>query len=125
MFPLPPLVEPTVTELTFNPIELPVTVRLKVQLPPGTSEPTLRETVSWAGLLSVKVSVPPHWLEDPATRSNPAGRVSVKLIPVNVVVRFGFSIVKLRSVVALVRIELASKVLAIDGGATTVSGAMP
>ena len=57
--------------------------------------------------------------------SNPAGRVSVKLIPVRVADMFGLLMEKVSVVVLPVKMGLAANDLAITGGATTVSEEVP
>jgi len=123
--PVPPFVELTVTELVLSPAVVPVTVTLKEQLAPATSEPPLNETVSCAGSLLVTVNVPPHCELDELTTSKPAGRVSVKLIPVNVVAVFGLLIEKLSVVVLPVKIGFDVNDFWITGGATTVKDETP
>lgn len=125
VLPVPPFVELTVTELALSPAVLPVTLTLNEQLPAAASEPPLSETVSCAGALFAVVSVPPHCGDDPFATSKPAGRVSVKLIPVSAVEVFGLVIEKLSVVLLPVKMGFAVNDLAMAGGATTVNDDVP
>lgn len=125
VLPVPPLVELTVTEFVLSPTVVPMTVTLKEQLAPTASEPPLSEMVSCKGALFVTVSVPPHCELDEVTTSSPAGRVSVKLTPVNIVAVLGLLIVNVSAVELPVKMGFAVKALLMTGGATTVKEAVP
>ncbi len=61
VFPSPPSVEVTVpVTLSFEPVVVPVTVTLNVQLSSAAMDPPVKTIVSATGSLSVTVSVPPH-----------------------------------------------------------------
>ena len=123
VLPVPPLVEVTLpVVLIFSPVLLPVTVTLKLQLPPAAIDPPLKAITPVA---AVVVRVPPHWDVDESATVSPAGRVSVNATPVRAVEGFGLLIEKIRLVVSPVKMGFAVKDLAMTGGATTVSEATP
>jgi hypothetical protein len=123
VLPVPPLVEVTLpVVLVLRPVVLPVTVRLKLQLPPAAMEPPLRAI---SPVAAVVVSVPPHWEVDESATVSPAGSVSVNATPVRAVEELGLLIENVRLVVLPVKIGLAVKDLPMTGGATTVSVAVP
>jgi len=120
--PVPPFVDDTAPVVLFlTPAVAPVTVRVKVQLPP----PAIVAPLSVIRLLPVTVNVPPHWLE-PALFGvvSPGGKVSVNPTPVNATPEFGLVIVKLRLVVPPTAMFAAPNALLIVGGATTVTVAV-
>src|SRR5262249_57481374 len=95
--PAPPFVDDTAPVVLFLPPAVaPVTVRVKVQLPP----PAIVAPLSVIRLLPVTVNVPPHWLE-PALFGvvSPGGKVSVNPTPGNATPEFGLGILKLNLVV--------------------------
>ena len=103
--------------LTFEPIVIPVTVTLKVQLPLPARVTPLSAIVS--GAVTVNVPVVPQIgvvVEDATVK--PAGRVSVKFTLVSGR-RFGFVIVKDRVEVSPVKMISGTKLFAITGGWTT------
>ena len=124
VLPVPPLVELTVTELFFNPAVLPVTLTERVHdSPAGRLTPvtlTLEEPAA-------AVAVPPQELTilGVAATTSPAGRVSVKLTPLNVVEVFGLLMVNDNVVEPPVRIGFAANDLLMTGGATTVKEDVP
>lgn len=124
VLPVPPLVELTVTELALRPIVVPCTSSEIVQDAPAAKLVPLKLTVE---VPAVAVAVPPQSLDKlfGSATIRPAGRESVKLTPVSVVVVLGLLIDLVRLVVLFVRIEFEPKDFAITGGATTVSEAMP
>jgi len=117
------LAEVTVTELFCGPVTLPSTFTEKVQLAPDERAAPARLT---AAVLGVAVMVPPPHVPvspfgDPTI--NPEGKLSVKAMPVRFPAAFGFVIVKVRLVLSYSVMETAPKLLLMDGGASTVSGA--
>lgn len=66
--------------LSYTPAVVPVTVTLKVQLPPAVSDPPVSAIVL---VPAVVVSVPPHCGVEFVAISRPAGKTSVKATPVN------------------------------------------
>ena len=122
LFPVPPFVAEIVPAVLFLvPAAVPLTVTLKVQLASAAREPPLSAMVDGA----VVVTVPPHWEEDPPMTSTPAGRLSLKAMPVRVVVELGLVTVKLSVVDAEVRIGVAANAMEMLGGARTVSESVP
>jgi len=110
------LIAPVV--LFHTPVVDPVTVTLKLQLPPPVSVPPLKLIV----LGAVVVSVPPHAAVGPEVATvTPAGSVSVKLIPVRFCVAFGLLMVNVSEVVAPSSTLEAPNALVIVGGVATVS----
>jgi hypothetical protein len=121
-FPFPPSVEViTVVVLFFVPDVVPVTTRLKLQLLFIVRDPPVKEMASGA----VVDRDPPHVGVGPLVPTvKPAGRVSVKLMPLKALLIFGFVIVKVRVEVFPVKMDAGSKDLARTGGAITVSEAV-
>ena len=115
VLPVPPLVELTVTELFCTPAATPVTVVEKVHDPLAAKAAPVKVT-----LLPEAVITPPHVPVTPFAVS-PEGNVSVKVMPVKVIVAFELLIVKLRLVVPFSGMLEAPKVLVIEGGPTTVT----
>ena len=107
--------------LFFVPAVVPVTVMLNVQFVFAASDPPLNVTV----LGAVVVSDPPQVVVGPLVATvNPAGRVSLKLMPLRRVPRLGLVIINVSVAVLPVKIELGENDLARAGGAFTVSGAV-
>ena len=67
-------------------------------------------------LAAVVVSVPPHCGVEELPTVNPAGSVSVKLMPVKVVAVFGLEMEKAKVVVLPVKMGFAVKDFEITGG---------
>ena len=123
VFPVPAVVEPTVTELFLSPAIVPFTLTVRVQEAPAVRLTPVK-------LMEVEpataVAVPPQELESPfgvATTKPvcvaPKVRSSVKFMPVNVVAVFGFEIVNVNAVELPVKIGFELKALLITGGAMT------
>jgi hypothetical protein len=125
VLPVPPFVEVTVTELVFSPTVVPVTFTENVQVSPGVRDAPDRLIVPEPG--TAVIDPPPQLPDKPlgSATTNPAGRLSVKPTPVRVVSMFGLLIENPRIVVLPVKIGFAVKDLAMAGGATTVSEAVP
>ena len=87
--------------LFFTPVVLPVTVKLKSQLPP-TETVALVNAIVLVAAVAVKLFTPPQTDEVESAIDNPAGNTSVNATPVNDVDRFGFVIEKLKLVELLV-----------------------
>jgi hypothetical protein len=120
VLPVPPFVEETVTLLFFVPAVEPSTFTENVQLPPAASVAPERLTVEEP---AKAVIVPPPQLPVRPlglATTNPAGRLSVKAMPVRVVPVLGLSIVKLKVVVPFNGMLAAPKDLLITGAAMTV-----
>lgn len=120
VFPVPPLVELTVTLLSWTPAVVPVTLTLNVQFELVARVAPDSETVPVPG---VAVIVPPP---QPPVKPlgvatvSPDGRVSVKLTPVSeIVFAAGLVTVKLKLVEPPTKIEDAPKDLLIEGAAIT------
>src|SRR5713226_1778642 len=94
VFPVPPSVEVTCTLLFFTPAVVPVTFT---------------------------VAVPPQVLDNPlgVATTRPAGRLSVKAIPVSAMVVFGFVMVKVNDVVPFKGMLAAPNALVMVGGEAT------
>ncbi len=125
MLPVPPLVDDTVTELSFAPAVVPVTLTENVQLPvAGIVAPDKLTVLDPA----VAVMAPPPQLPvNPfgVETTRPAGSVSVKATPVSdTALAAGLVIVKLNVVVPFKAMFAAPNDLAITGGATTTSVAV-
>jgi len=122
VFPFPPSVEVTaVVVLSFVPDVAPVTTKLNVQLLFVVREPPVRAIV----LGAVVVSDPPHAVVGPLVSTvKPAGKVSVKLMPLNELLIFGFVMVKVSVDGFVVKMDAGEKDLASAGGAITVSEAV-
>jgi len=116
VFPVPSLVEVTVTELFFTPAVVAVTLTTKVQ---GGPAPTI---VSPAKLTedapAVAVMVPEHVavITLGVETTNPAGKVSVNATPVSIPVTSGLVTVNVRLVLPPTAIAAAPKLLVILGG---------
>ena len=124
VFPVPPLVEATVTELVLSPTVVPVTFTLIVQDAPAARLTPVKLTIDDA---ATAVGVPPHVFESPlgVATTRPAGRLSVKFTPVKVVVVLGLLITNVSAVELPVKIGFAVNALLITGGATTVNEETP
>jgi hypothetical protein len=121
VFPVPPLLEVTVTELLLRPDVVPVTLTLKVHDEPAGSVPLDALIVPEPAVAVPTSDAPP--LQEPVmplgvATTNPDGNVSVKPTPVSVITEFGFVMVKLKVVVPLSGIEATPKALLIFGGDT-------
>lgn len=125
VFPVPPFVEVTVTELVFKPVVVPVTLTEKVQVSPPVRVAPARLIVLEPG---VAVIVPPPQEPDipfGLATTKPPGRLSVKLTPVSDVLVLGLLMEKVRAVLLPVKIGFAVKAFAITGGSITVSAEVP
>src|SRR6185312_12915224 len=89
VFPVPPSVDVTVTELFFTPAVVPVTLTETVQLALAASVPADKLTDPDP---ATAVAVPPQLLVKLGVEAttNPAGRLSVKAMPFSVTFVFGF-----------------------------------
>ena len=115
--PAPPSVEDTVdVVLFFAPATVPVTFTKKVHELFGASVAPVRLTLPEPAVATI--TPPPHEPESPfgVETTSPAGRLSVKAIPVNVVAALGFVMVKLKLVELPVATIAALKALTIEGG---------
>jgi hypothetical protein len=100
VFPVPPCVAETGTELFFTPDVLPVTLMENVQEEETAIVPADKETVEDpATAEDVPEQVLDKLLGEATTK--PAGRVSVKATPVNATLEFEFVMVKVSDVDAL------------------------
>src|SRR5277367_504003 len=125
VFPVPPLVDVTVTELFCTPAVAPVTLTENVHDAPAARDAPDKLTVD-APAVAVMVPeshVPVIMLGVETT--NPAGRVSVKAMPVRAPAVFGLVTRKVRLVLPPTEIIAAPKLLLIVGGFTTVMLAVP
>ena len=125
VFPVPPLVEETVTLFDFVPALVLVTVTVTVQLPPTAMLAPIRLAL---GPFAAAVTVPPVQVVEAfgvAAFCKPVGYVSVNVTPVNATVfAAGFVIVNVSVLVPLTAIELGENDLTIEGGAITVVEAL-
>jgi hypothetical protein len=124
VFPVPPFVDPTVTELSFSPTVVPVTFTVRVQAAPAARVTPLKLTELEAGVavaVPAQVFVKPLGLET----TSPAGNVSVKLTPVSAVPVFGLLIENVSAVEAPVKMGFAVNDLAMTGGSMTVRVEVP
>ena len=118
--PLPPSVDVTAdVVLFFVPAVVPVTVTLKVQLLFAASGPPPVK-VSKLPPLITRLPLPHKELVVPFRAVTPAGRVSVKPMPLNELARSGLVMVKDNVELLPVKIEDGEKDLARAGGAITV-----
>ena len=119
VLPVPPSVEVTVTELFFTPAVVPCTLTETVQLALAARVPAERLMLPDP---AVAVAVPPQVLFRAlgVATTRPAGRLSVKAIPVKARLVLGFWIVKVSEVVPFNGMLAAPNALAIDGGVATV-----
>src|SRR5258707_991238 len=106
--------------LFWTPEAVPVTVTLRVQFAPAASVPPEKARL----LPPLMTSVPPHGLVVPLGAVKPAGKVSLKLMPVKAPPPFGLLIRKLIVVVPLSAMLAAPNDLTIVGGETTVTVAV-
>jgi hypothetical protein len=115
VFPVPPLVETTVTVLVFVPILVPVTITVTVQLPLGGMEAPFKLT---SGPFAAAVTLPPEHVVDgfgvPAF-CTPDGYVSVNATPSNVVLELGLVMVNVRVDVPFIAICTGEKLLPMFG----------
>jgi hypothetical protein len=116
VLPVPPLVEATVTELFFTPADAPVTFTENVQLVAVAK--LAPDRLALADPAVAVIDPPPHEPLNPfgVEITNPAGKLSVKLIPVNVAFAAGLLIVKDNAVDPLSGIVAAPNDLEIAGG---------
>jgi hypothetical protein len=119
VFPVPPLVELTVTELFSVPPMVPVTFSASVQFPRAGIEPPERLTDPDP---ATAVIVPPQVFVTPlgVATIKPVGMVSVKLMPVRGTVAFELEIANVKLVLVPITTDAAPKVLVMEGGPTTV-----
>ena len=124
VFPVPPFVEFTVTELFLRPAVEPVTLTVTAQDAPAARLPPFKLKLEE---LSTAAAVPPQEFDRllGVAMIRPKGKESVKLTPLRIVELFGLLIVKLNVVVLPLKIGFAVKDLAITGGSMTVSVAVP
>jgi hypothetical protein len=118
---LPPLLAVMVTELFCTPAAIAVTLTENVQDAPAGRVPPdkLTEDAPAVAVMVPTPHVPVTTLGVETT--NPAGRVSVKVIPVMLPAVLGFVTVKLRLVLAPIARVAAPKLLLIVGGPNTVT----
>jgi len=118
VLPVPPLADVTLpVKLFFTPAVAPLTVTLKVHVPPGAIDAPLSEIVRVAATV---VTVPLQAAKLASTMLSPAGRTSVKATPVSVVEEFVLVIVNVRVDVLPTGIEVGLNDLLIEGAPTTV-----
>jgi hypothetical protein len=119
VLPVPPSVEVTVTLLFFTPGVVPWTFTETVQLALAASVPADKLTEPDP---AAAVAVPPHVLFRLGVEAtiNPAGKLSVKAIPVSARLVFGFWMVNVSEVVPFSGICAAPKAFVIAGGVATV-----
>jgi hypothetical protein len=118
VLPVPPLADVTLpVTLFFTPAVAPVTVTLKVQVPPGAIDAPLSEIVRVAATV---VTVPLQAEKLASTMLSPVGRTSVKATPVRVLVELVLVMVNVRVDVPPTAIEVGLKALLIEGAPTTV-----
>ena len=124
VLPTPPSVELTVTELFFTPAVLPVTLSEKLQLALGANEAAESPTLEVPA--TAVIVPPPQEPDNPfgVVTTRPAGRLSVKPIPVSVVAVLGLVMVKVSEVLALGATVAAPNALTIVGGLATSSVAV-
>jgi hypothetical protein len=120
VFPVPPLVEETVTELFLTPAVVPVTFTKKVQellIPSVAPERLTLEEAAVAVIVP-----PPHAPVSPfgVATTTPAGRLSVKATPVSAMLALGLLTVKVNFVFWFTPMLEAPKALVIVGGVPTV-----
>src|SRR5581483_1924150 len=123
--PLPPSVdEMAPVVLLWAPAALPVTLTTSVQL---VLPARLRADRLTLALPAAAVGVPPQVPPSPlgVEITKPAGRVSLKPMPLTVVPLLGLAMVKVSVVEPLSGMEVAPKALLIVGGETTVRLAVP
>ena len=106
------------------PAVAPVTVTLKLQLPPAAIVAPVRLIVRVAATVVI-LFVPPHSDDVESAMVKPTGRTSVNATPVSATVAFGLSMAKPKLVELPVKIEVAPKILLITGGVTTVNESCP
>src|SRR5580704_12982372 len=123
VFPVPPSADVTCTLLFFTPAVVPCTFSETVQealaarvLPERLADPAP----------DAAVAVPPHVLDNPlgVATTNPAGKLSVKAIPVSVTAAFGLVTLNVKEVVPFSGIVAAPNALVIVGGLATVKFAV-
>src|SRR5260221_653752 len=118
VLPVPPSVEVTCTLLFFTPAVVPCTFTDTVQLAVAANVPPDRLTEPEP---ATAVAVPPQVLLRllGVATTSPAGRMSVKAIPLSATVVFGLLMVKVSDVVPFSAIVEGLNTLAIEGGAST------
>src|SRR6478736_6298987 len=119
VLPVPPSVEVTWTLLFFTPAVVPVTLTETVQLALAANVPAERLMLPDP---ATAVAVPPQVLFKPlgVATTNPAGRLSVKAMPVSARLVLGFWIVNVSEVVPFNGMLAAPNTLVIEGGVATV-----
>src|SRR5215472_9445084 len=119
VLPVPPSVEVTCTLLFFTPAVVPCTLMETVQLALVASVPALKLTEPEPALA---VAVPPHVLFRAfgVATTSPAGRLSVKAMPVSATLVFGLVMLSVSEVVPFSGMLAAPNALAIVGGEATV-----
>jgi hypothetical protein len=119
VLPVPPVVELTVTLLFFGPAVVPCTFTDTVQLAFAASVPPDKLTEPDA---PTAVAVPPQVLFkfDGEATTRPAGRLSVKAIPVSAIPLFGLLMLKVSEVVPFKGTVAAPNALLMLGGLATV-----
>ena len=119
VFPVPPSVELTVTELFFTPAVVPVTLTETVQLALDAIVPPDKLTDPDP---ATAVAVPPQVLLSPlgVATTSPAGKVSVNATPFSVTFVLGFWMLNVSEVVPFNGMLAAPKALVIDGGEATI-----
>jgi hypothetical protein len=119
VLPVPASVEVTWTLLFFTPAVVPCTFTETVQLALAARVPAERLMLPDP---ATAVAVPPQVLFKPlgVATTNPAGRLSVKAMPVNARLVLGFWIVNVSEVVPFNGMLAAPNTLVIEGGVATV-----
>jgi hypothetical protein len=118
VLPVPPLVDVTLPVVLVKvPSEAPVTVTLKVQVPPPAIDAPLSEIVRVA---AVVVTVPLQAAKLPFATLKPTGSTSVNATPVSASEGFGLVIVNVRVDVPPTAMVVGLNDLLMLGGATTV-----
>jgi hypothetical protein len=120
VFPVPPSVEVTCTELFFTPAVVPCTSMEKAQEPLGAKAPVASVTDPAP---AVAVTVPPQLLPlrlFGVATTKPAGKVSVNAIPFSVTLVLGFVMLNVSDIVPFNAIVAAPNVLVMVGAVATV-----
>jgi hypothetical protein len=119
VLPVPASVDVTWTLLFLTPAVVPCTFTEKVQLVLAANVPAERLMLPDP---ATAVAVPPHVLFNAlgVATTNPAGRLSVKAIPVRARLVLGFWMVNVSEVVPFNGMLAAPKALVIEGGVATV-----
>jgi len=119
VLPVPPLVDVTCTLLFFTPVVVPVIFNETVQEAPGARLAPLR-LVEEDPATAVAVPLHVEFRFDGVATTNPAGKLSVKAIPLNVKFASGLVTVKVRLVVPFSGTVVAPNALRMVGGFITV-----